>query len=236
MDSEKLEDQLVDAIDDSLKDSDASFKQKQQLKDRILEIFEDLSEEEKKGMIDQVKEKEMSRRSFMKALGAGAGGLALTSMASGAWGQWVASSQGVSDIDADTVDGVEAADLGGSTLLQRKPGNAIVTGKSYTANAIVGGLPTSTTINVTTSMDATHYYWYVRADTSSGESVSVTVYKNGSIVFQDSKTITPGSPSALKASTNRMQFSSITSLKGVANGSNSATVYLSVTDLKTTNT
>ncbi len=49
--------------------------------------------------------RDISRRDFLKLLGMSAGTIGLVSGASGAWGQLRASSQGVSDVNADEVDG-----------------------------------------------------------------------------------------------------------------------------------
>ncbi|MFT4892874.1 MAG: hypothetical protein ACI8Z7_000662 [Candidatus Nanohaloarchaea archaeon] len=53
----------------------------------------------------------ITRRSFLKKLGLGVGGLALTSQFTGAWSLIQPSKEGVSDIDADTVDGTDREDI-----------------------------------------------------------------------------------------------------------------------------
>ena len=55
----------------------------------------------------------LSRRQFMKTAGLGIGVLSLSSLTS-AWSLIQPSSQGTSDIDADTVDGSQAGDIGSS--------------------------------------------------------------------------------------------------------------------------
>lgn len=61
--------------------------------------------------VEKIKNSGMSRRKFLKTLGLGAGGLALSSQAAAAWSLWQPANKGNSDIDADTVDGKHASDL-----------------------------------------------------------------------------------------------------------------------------
>ncbi len=73
-------------------------------RDRIAqEIIRNLEKERQKKKI--LESRRINRRDFLKLLGLGAGTIGLASGTAGAWGQLRASSQGLSDIDADEVDG-----------------------------------------------------------------------------------------------------------------------------------
>lgn len=79
------------------------------------EIINELKEEQagqRQGWLETMDTDSVSRRSFLKMLGLGTGGLALASSASADFGQVLASTQGTSDINADSVDGKDASDLG----------------------------------------------------------------------------------------------------------------------------
>jgi hypothetical protein len=79
------------------------------------EIISELKEEQagqRQGWLESMDTDSVSRRSFLKMLGLGTGGLALASSASADFGQVLASTQGTSDINADSVDGKDASDLG----------------------------------------------------------------------------------------------------------------------------
>ncbi|MFB6159084.1 MAG: twin-arginine translocation signal domain-containing protein [Candidatus Nanohalobium sp.] len=169
MSEENLEGQLEKVIDESLEDTTASFKERQQLKDRLLDLFEDLSEEEQKGMLDQVKEKEMSRRSFLKTLGVGAGVLGLASTGAG-WSLIQPQSQGVSDIDADTVDGMNASSL--SSISQSSSGTG--SGTLYLNN---GSLYLKSTVkNQTNNTTKGTIYNTINPNPSLGTTADVTKF------------------------------------------------------------
>ncbi len=92
---------------------------REELKKEIMEELEDESRYQEKDAVDLDEEK-ISRRDFLKIIGIGAGGITLSSSVAGAWAQLRASSQGLSDIDADTVDGNHASDFETINITQAK--------------------------------------------------------------------------------------------------------------------
>ncbi len=81
--------------------------------------------------------------------GVGLGSLALVSPVSGAWGQVLASTQGTSDIDADTVDGKDASELGSVTQAK----NSTDTGTVKLVNGNLALRNTNTNTNTNTNLN-----------------------------------------------------------------------------------
>ncbi|MDY6771334.1 MAG: twin-arginine translocation signal domain-containing protein [Candidatus Nanohaloarchaea archaeon] len=85
---------------------------KEDLKHEFINRMEEMEEDRRETFISQLRDAKISRRNFMKILGIGAGGLALSSTASGAsWGLFQPLTSGTSDVNADQLDGFEASQL-----------------------------------------------------------------------------------------------------------------------------
>lgn len=121
---EKLEQRVEELIDE--KTGDEEDVDREQLKQEILEELDSRSEEERKSLVEKVSKGKVSRRDFLKTLGLGAGGLALSSSVAGGWSLWRPQKKGVSDINADTVDGKNASELGGKTIIRNLQGKPAI--------------------------------------------------------------------------------------------------------------
>ncbi len=110
-------------------------------------------------LVQNSRPERIDRRDFLKLLGMSAGTIGLISGAAGAWGQLRASSQGLSDVDADEVDGHHLS-VGSS-----KPGS-----------------PATGTIFYDTDGEGVHYYngssWVKVTTSTSGKTIRVT-WENG---------------------------------------------------------
>lgn len=107
---EELEQRVEQLIEEKTGDEEVD---REQLKQEIIEELDSKSEEEKKSLVEKVSKGNVSRRDFLKTLGLGAGGLALSSSVAAPWSLWRPENKGPSGIDADTVDGKESDQLGG---------------------------------------------------------------------------------------------------------------------------
>lgn len=92
------------------KDKDV-FQLREQIKEELKQEIERTHVDKEKALLNKFKDAKVSRRNFLKTIGIGAGGLALSSTASAFMDPWRPKSQGLSDIDADMVDGKHASDF-----------------------------------------------------------------------------------------------------------------------------
>lgn len=124
---------------------------KEEVQEEILQELDKKAEKEQENILDRLKQGEVSRRDFLKLLGLGGGGLALSSAVSGFMPPWKPPSMGTSSLDADTVDGKHASDLGGSTLVadRDKSGNVKMKSAGNTNTLISSTTVSYLTINTT---------------------------------------------------------------------------------------
>lgn len=113
---EKIDRKIEQKVDEKLEkvlDGEADSELDAKVKQRLEERLEEMSESGKKSLLDRINDKKITRRNFLKVLGLGAGGLTLSSTA--AAGLFKITKPSVtSAVDADTVDGKEASEIGGS--------------------------------------------------------------------------------------------------------------------------
>lgn len=110
----------------------------------------------------------LDRRSFLKTLGVAAGGLALTSSTT-AWSIIQPLTDGKSEIDADTVDGQEASELGGGARPVRS-----LAGDVYIKNTITRSSNISLSLPVTTFTKERTGNTYLYEAVTSGETPVTT--------------------------------------------------------------
>lgn len=132
--------------------------------------------EENKGMVNDLEEDDLSRRSFLKALGLGVGGLALSSSAAG-WSLFRPKSQGTSDIDAETVDAVQASKLG-RDVARDVSGDAVMT-KAGSNSVTTSSKGNTLTTKITTMEKAVFDSVTGYVDAGTGQ---VTLRRNGNII------------------------------------------------------
>lgn len=113
--NQKLEEEIDKLVEQKLDEKEVGGDReelKEEIREEVIESLEEKSEKDKRSLIAGLKTSSISRRDFLKTLGLGAGGLALASSGAASWAKWTPLSDGTSDIDADTVDGNEASNLG----------------------------------------------------------------------------------------------------------------------------
>lgn len=99
-------------------------------------LEEKLREKKKTEEKESTRKNQVSRRKFLKMLGLGAGGLALSSSAAGAWSLVQPAGQGTSDVEAETAtQGV----TNGNSFEVTNSGNTLL--------SITGGTPGTTTFS-----------------------------------------------------------------------------------------
>jgi hypothetical protein len=110
--SKSLEKRIEEAIDTSLEDTSTSLGERRKLKRNILkQVRQDRKEEEEEGNTDA--DRDLTRRKFLKMLGIGTGGLALSSSAAGLFK--ITDQPQTSTINADTVDNFDIQKNGSDT-------------------------------------------------------------------------------------------------------------------------
>lgn len=141
-------------------------------------IIEELSNSQKQEYDSLGKLKSISRREFIKTLGLGAGGLALSSQVAGAWSLWQPQNKGKSDINADKVDGNDASQLGGVS-----PGSMSNVTSSRSADTVYQNTNGSAVrINIVLTNVNALDPMVVRFYTGSSNAPSNLAYKSRSIV------------------------------------------------------
>lgn len=182
VDREKaLEEEIEKLIDEKIEGREGSGIDKEQLKQEILGDLEDRSEDEKGMMLNKLQHSKISRRKFLKALGLGAGGLALSSQAAAAWSLWQPKNKGVSDINADTVDGKNASELGGRAVKRGRSGDVYM---QNVGTVQTGGFLTTTGIFLSAKISTSEF---VAFDSFTGKinpnsiGGDLKIYRNGSL-------------------------------------------------------
>ncbi|NMJ76764.1 twin-arginine translocation signal domain-containing protein [Nanohaloarchaea archaeon] len=124
--SKSLEKRIEEAIDTSLEDTSTSLGERRKLKRNILkQVRQDRKEEGEEGNTDA--DRDLTRRKFLKMLGIGTGGLALSSSAAGLFK--ITDQPQTSTINADTIDGNQASNFATANDLSNHAG---VTGAHHT--------------------------------------------------------------------------------------------------------
>jgi|APHM01.1.fsa_nt_gi hypothetical protein len=118
------------------------------LKQEIMQELQEERRQEKQDIPPSLESDKISRRSFLKMLGIGTGGLALASSTSADFGQVLASTQGTSDIDADTVDGQEASQLDGGGNADQVDGFDIQKNGTNDTNGVINFNTNQKTITI----------------------------------------------------------------------------------------
>ncbi|MFB6100390.1 MAG: twin-arginine translocation signal domain-containing protein [Candidatus Nanohalobium sp.] len=117
--------ELAEKVDELQEENRQLRKRNQQLEDKVERHLGDGEQQEK----TEEDSEGLSRRQFMKMLGLGAGGLALSSSAAGAWSILQPQSSGVSDIKAKTATAAAGNfDLQGNSLTDTTQGFLDFTG------------------------------------------------------------------------------------------------------------
>jgi hypothetical protein len=125
--SKSLEKRIEDAIDTSLEDTSTSLRERRKLKQNILKQVRQNKREEEKEEAETGVDKDLTRRKFLKMLGIGTGGLALSSSAAGLFK--ITDQPQTSTINADTIDGNQASNFATANDLSNHAG---VTGAHHT--------------------------------------------------------------------------------------------------------
>jgi hypothetical protein len=165
----------------------------QQVKERNRELEKKIEKQESKETDTVEENKNISRRKFLKMAGLGAGAIGLSS-ATSAWSILQPSSQGTSDIDADTVDGSEAAgfiqasetDNGGDITHYRSvdgadsrrnlvniSGSGTVIGGTFLSPTIGGGDGSSMSVYITVDGGTEYTYSGVPMESDAGGNIGV---------------------------------------------------------------
>lgn len=155
---QKIEEKIEEVIEDKVEGEETNEFIGQKLEEKLKEKAEEMDQEEKKGLVEKVKEKSVSRRDFMKMLGLGAGGLAFSSAASADLFKILPPEKGTSDVDADTVDGENASSLGGNVGFTSSK-------KQLTYGVTTSGSTTLTTANTSGTIK---FYYYLNATNNEG--------------------------------------------------------------------
>lgn len=174
-----LEVEVEKLIDQKIEESEKDSVDREELKQEILEELEEKSDKEKGLLLNKLQHSKISRRSFLKALGIGAGGLALSSSAAaGLFTFGPNKNTGPDAINADTVDGKDASQLGRVVKRNRS-------GNMYMQN--VGNASTKATttgVTVTTSVSTTDkvvFDSFTGNIANSWAGANLKIYRNGAL-------------------------------------------------------